>query len=95
MFIIELDYIKSLEEVDKFLAVHRAFLDEGYAKNYFIASGPKNPRTGGIILSNIESRKQLEAIIEKDPFYIEKIAEYKITEFVPVKYDQNFSKYVK
>ena len=39
MFIIELDYIKSLEEVEKFLAVHRAFLDEGYAKNYFIASG--------------------------------------------------------
>ena len=92
MFIIELNYIKNLEEVDKFLESHRKFLDDCYSKRYFFASGPKNPRTGGIILSNMKDKRDLEKIIKNDPFFVEKIAEYKITEFAPVKYDATFIK---
>jgi uncharacterized protein YciI len=94
MFIIEITYKKPLEQVDQHLTEHRLFLDNGYKENYFIASGPKNPRTGGIIISQLKNREQLENILKKDPFCIYDVADYKIIEFNPIKYHSNFSSFV-
>lgn len=94
MFIVLLSYKKSLEVIDQHLAAHRSFLDESYGKNYFIASGPKNPRTGGIILSQLSDINQLEEILNQDPFKIHEIADYEIIEFLPTKYHPNFSKFI-
>jgi uncharacterized protein YciI len=94
MFIIELTYIKSLEYVEKYLAEHRNFLEDGYKNNYFVASGPQNPRTGGIVISQLKNRDQLEAILKKDPFSIHEIADYRVIEFNPVKYHKNFSSFI-
>ena len=49
-----------------------------FENNYFIASGPQNPRTGGIILSQLQDRKKLEDILKDDPFQIHDIADYKM-----------------
>ncbi len=95
MFIITLTYKKPIETVDQHLAAHRAFLELGYQKDYFIASGPKNPRTGGIILSQLDNREQLLEIIQQDPFYINHVADFDLTEFTPVKYHKNFTSFVK
>jgi len=94
MFVIHVNYIKSMDWVDKYLLEHRAFLDDGYKNNFFIASGPKNPRTGGIILSQLRDRKQLESILKNDPFLIHGIAEYDVIEFSPVKYHPEFSSFI-
>ncbi len=94
MFVILVTYVKSLEVVDKYLAEHVVFLDEGYEKNYFIVSGGKNPRTGGVIFSQLKDRGQLEEIIKKDPFYTYEIASYEIIEFTPRKYHQDFSAFI-
>lgn len=94
MFVIQLHYKVSIEKVDHFLIEHRNFLDTCYQKNYFIASGPKNPRTGGIILSQIKDRAQLEKILSEDPFSIHSIADYEIMEFTPVKFHADFSTFV-
>ena len=83
MFIVSLNYTSGLEEVDKHLDAHVAYLKQEYANGNFIASGRKIPRTGGIILSGVESRDKLKGILEKDPFHIAGIAEYNITEFMP------------
>lgn len=80
--------------MDQYLAAHRSFLEEGYQKNFFVASGPKNPRTGGIIISQLSERKQLEEILQKDPFYLYNIAEYEIIEFTPVKYHPDFACFI-
>lgn len=85
MFIIDLTYKVPLEQVDKFLHEHIEFLNEQYDQNNFIASGRKVPRTGGIILARITDRKEVENIIEKDPFRINNVADYAITEFIPGK----------
>ncbi|MBY0413759.1 MAG: YciI family protein, partial [Bdellovibrionales bacterium] len=69
MFIIELTYKKAMSEADKFLEAHRTFLDLQYAKGIFIASGPKNPRDGGIILAREMARSELDEILKDDPFY--------------------------
>jgi uncharacterized protein YciI len=94
MFIILVSYKKSLEIVDKHLTDHVTFLEHGYQNNYFIVSGRKNPRTGGIIISQLKDRGQLESIIKHDPFHIHEIADYEIIEFIPGKFHPDFSKFI-
>jgi uncharacterized protein YciI len=84
MVIVELIYIKPLDEVEKHLVAHRAFLQAQYDKDLLLTSGPKNPRDGGIIVA-MGSKAATQALIEADPFYVHGIAEYKLTEFDPVK----------
>ena len=83
MFVISLNYLKPLSEVDKFVAEHREFLERHYASGHFLLSGRKEPRVGGIILAKAATRTELESIIKNDPFNREKIAEYEIIEFIP------------
>lgn len=82
MFIISLTYQKNLEEVDAHLSAHVEFLKSHYAKGVFLASGRKNPRTGGVILALAANKAEMEAIIACDPFYIHGVAQYEITEFI-------------
>lgn len=42
MFIVNLTYIKSLDEVEKHLEKHIDFLNQYYTKGLFIASGKKS-----------------------------------------------------
>jgi uncharacterized protein YciI len=83
MFIITLTYLKSAEEIDAQLAAHREFLREQYANGVFLMSGRMVPRTGGVIVAVADSRADIEAVIELDPFNEAGLASYQITEFVP------------
>lgn len=85
MYIINITYKVDLKEVDQFIEQHVSFLDEQYVLGNFLASGRKVPRTGGVILSNIKSKSQLEQVINKDPFKENEIADYDIIEFIPSK----------
>jgi uncharacterized protein YciI len=82
MFIIDLRYIVPLEQLDAHMTEHVKFLQKYYKTNVFVASGRKVPRTGGIILAMANSRDEVESIIKEDPFYIHKLAEFNITEFL-------------
>lgn len=93
MFIAILTYKKPLIEVDRFLAAHREYLAEHYAACDFIASGPQTPRVGGVIMIKADDRTVVDAIIAKDPFNINCIADYQIVEFTPTMfYDDNVKK---
>jgi uncharacterized protein YciI len=94
MFIVILTYKKPLEIVEKYLNAHRSYLDEGYRNDWLIASGPRNPRIGGILLSQLNDRSQLETFLRQDPFCINEISDYEIIEFTPVKYHPHFSKFI-
>lgn len=94
MFIILLNYKKPIEVVDQFIVVHREFLSEHYQKNHLIVSGPQNPRTGGVLISQLKDREELMNIIKQDPFYINEIADYEVIEFLPVKYHPDFASFV-
>lgn len=83
MYIAILTYKKPLEEVDRFLQAHRDYLAEHYATGNLILSGPRIPRTGGVIMIKAESRKSVESILANDPFNINDIADYQIVEFTP------------
>ncbi|MBX9743257.1 MAG: YciI family protein [Chthoniobacterales bacterium] len=86
MFLILLTYKKTIEEIEKHLVAHRAFLDEGYKNRHFLFSGPFHPRTGGVITSPLKDREQLEAVLKQDPFWANDLADYQIMEFTPTKY---------
>ncbi len=86
MFIIDIEYIVSLEEIDAHLKLHRDFLDSRYQEGLLLASGPKNPREGGIVIALGSDLHVVEAMIKDDPFYQRNLARYTITEFTPVKH---------
>ena len=81
MYIVSLNYIKEVSEVEKYLEKHVKFLEKYYEMGKFICSGRKNPRTGGVILLNAESLSEVESIILEDSFNANEI-----TEFFPTKY---------
>lgn len=86
--------MKDLQEVDKYLIQHREYLELGYQKGYLIASGPQNPRTGGVLLSQLKDRKILDDFLAHDPFSIHGIGKYEVIEFTPVKYHPEFSFFI-
>lgn len=91
MFIIELTYKKAMSDVEEHLEAHRTFLDQLYADGVLIASGPKIPRDGGVILAREMNRGELEKLLERDPFFIHEIAQFKITDFAVTKRAPTFT----
>jgi uncharacterized protein YciI len=94
MFIIDLNYIATLEELDAHMADHVKYLRKYYKKNIFIASGRKVPRTGGIILALADSKEVIEKLIKEDPFYKHKLAEFTITEFLTSQYHPELKEFL-
>lgn len=89
MLIIELTYIKPLELINQHLEAHKAFLNKHYDQKHFLASGAKVPREGGVILA-LGTKNDMEQIIKEDPFYQNNLAEYRIIEFSPTLYTEDF-----
>lgn len=85
MMLIELTYKADIATIEQHLTAHRSFLDRCYQQGYLLASGPKEPRTGGIIIALISDFRDITAIFAEDPFYIHDLADYKFTTFNPVK----------
>ena len=83
MFIVDLNYIVSLDRVDAAIPDHVDFLKKNYASGIFLVSGRKVPRTGGVILAVAENKERLQAILDEDPFQQLGFAHYTVTEFVP------------
>lgn len=82
MIIIELNYTAPLSTIEMHLEDHKNFLKKYYKNKVFLTSGRKEPRTGGVILAN-GSQKEIELIIEEDPFKKHELANYSLTEFIP------------
>lgn len=81
MFIVDMNYVVPLEELDAHMSEHVKYLYKYYKQDKFVASGRKVPRTGGIILALCDSREELDEILSEDPFFEHKLAEFTITEF--------------
>ncbi len=87
MFIIDINYLVPLEEIEIHTDAHVAYLKKYTEKNVFIITGRKVPRTGGILIALADSREEVEKIITEDPFYQYKLAEMTITEFLHARHN--------
>ena len=95
MFIANLKYKKSIEEVNKVLEAHLEYLDKYFEKGKFICTGKKSfPELGGVILFDSNNLEEAKKILYEDPFYVEEIADYEIIEFQVSKYNENFSSFI-
>lgn len=81
MFVVELVYKADLDEIDKAMRAHVAFLNRHYRAGTFLVSGRKIPRDGGIILAVGPSREAIEALMREDPFCAQGLAEARVIEF--------------
>jgi len=90
MIIIELTYIKPLDEANKYLEEHRDFVKACYDEGLLLASGPKKPRAGGIIIA-LTDEETIREKIQEDPFYRHNIAAYRFIQFEPNKCREEIS----
>lgn len=51
----------------------------------FLCSGPKDPPTGGFLVARADSKAELEAFFENEPFHVANLASFTFSEFQPVK----------
>ena len=79
-------YRAPLEQVVVYQDPHRAYLRELKTKGVLIASGPCNPRFGGILLLRVgdDDFKALDAIRDSDPFVQNGVAQYELLGWNPV-----------
>ncbi|EIB96939.1 MULTISPECIES: YciI family protein [Pantoea] len=77
MYVVFLNYIRPVEEVETLLAGHIDWLNRYFDADIFIAAGRKDPRTGGMLLVRDIERERLEAILAEDPFVA--VAQYEVT----------------
>ncbi len=87
-FIIFIHYLESVEKIDEIRPRHREFLDKGYKDGIVLFSGPRVPRTGGLIAARGKTAEEVMAFFSNDPYQKEKAAEYQFIEFEPVHYQQ-------
>ncbi|MBL1085991.1 hypothetical protein JK359_29170 [Streptomyces actinomycinicus] len=93
MFVLELTYTAPLEAVDAVLPDHVVWLEEQYEKGFFLASGRKNPRDGGVILAVAGDRARIEELVAGDPFTVAGVCAYRITEFIATKTAPELARY--
>jgi uncharacterized protein YciI len=85
MFIVTLTYLKPVDEVDALMPEHIEWLDEGYDRGLFVASGRRIPRTGGVILARSGDEPALVDFLARDPFAIHGAARFDVVEFSATK----------
>jgi uncharacterized protein YciI len=94
-FIINITYKAPLTVIDEILPEHRKFLQEGYDQGLLLCSGPRNPRTGGILVARAESVEQIKLLFEKDPYKIKGAGDYEFVGFDPVKRQPFLEEWIK
>ncbi|QIK62146.1 hypothetical protein G7068_02215 [Leucobacter viscericola] len=85
MYVIVIDYLAELAQIDEALDSHVSWLEEQYNAGLFLASGRQEPRTGGLIFAT-GSRSDIEAAISNDPFATLGLARHTMIEFHPSKF---------
>jgi uncharacterized protein YciI len=81
MFLLELTYTADLSKIDAAMKAHMRWLNAQYAAGYFLVSGRKIPRDGGVILAAGPDRAAIEAIAAEDPFVVQGLATVRVVEF--------------
>ena len=79
-------YRRPLEEVLVHQDAHRTYLRGLKEKGLLIASGPMNPRFGGLVLLRVpdDDARVLDSVRDEDPFFQSGVAQYELIGWAPV-----------
>lgn len=78
MFALICRYLKPLDEVDRHLDPHIAWIARNAAEGRILLTSSRRPRTGGLMLATAADQTEIEAMIAEDPFIVNGVAEYEI-----------------
>ncbi len=81
MFLLLGRYLKPADEVEAHLDAHRTWVRDHVEAGVFIAAGREIPLQGGLIVATGVTRDEVDAIIAKDPYFIQNVAEYDVREY--------------
>ena len=85
MFVLLARYTRPIEEVDRFLDDHRAWIIKNADAGRILLTARQVPLTGGLILARGKDEDEMRDMISEDPFHTSGVAEYSILEFDPVR----------
>jgi uncharacterized protein YciI len=80
-FVVEIIYTVPIEKIEELTPIHREFLQTGYLNGILLISGPKVPRTGGIVIARGNSLEEVSDFFKNDPYSLNNAAKYHLTEF--------------
>jgi uncharacterized protein YciI len=80
MCVVMLRYTAPLEAIDAAMGEHVAWLRQAYANDLVLASGRRNPRTGGVVVMRGDAER-VEALVATDPFVSGGLAEAEVVAF--------------
>jgi uncharacterized protein YciI len=90
IFLILLQYIKPHFAVEQYYPRHTVFIDRYVASGHFLCSGRKTLKTGEFILCRAGSIKEVQRIVQDDPFEANQLASYEIIEYNMTAYSRAF-----
>jgi uncharacterized protein YciI len=85
MFVLIARYTKPVEEVDRLLDGHRAWIVKNMEAGKILLTARQVPLTGGLILARGESPEQIWEMVREDPFQSSGSAQYEVLQFQPVR----------
>ena len=91
MYVLFIKPKKSPQENQPVFPAHSEFLNTYLESGKFILTGGLTDRPAGMVLANVASRDELQAMLAEDPFVREQVAEYEIIEFKPSRYHESLA----
>jgi uncharacterized protein YciI len=89
-FIVEITYKVPWQQMESEILEHRKLLDEGIAEGWVLAAGPREPRIGGVSIVKADSVDELVNFFARGPYIKKELADYRFTEFKPLKMQPEF-----
>lgn len=84
-FMLQLRFTQPFDTFGDVVSAHRAFLQTGYDQGMLLMSGPKQDKTGGIVIARAESEAQLRDFMAQDPYLTHGLATHEFTPFIATK----------
>jgi uncharacterized protein YciI len=85
-FLINTTRVASMEQVEEMTPKHRAYLKTQYDAGIMLFSGPRVPRTGGVLFARGEDISVIENMIAADPFKTTDTMSYEVVEMAPTQW---------
>ncbi len=93
-FVVDIKYKVPFDKISEIVESHRAYLSKGYDSGLLLLSGPKESKTGGLVIAKSKTKDELIDFFKNDPYFLNDFAEYSFIEFLPVKYQKILSHWI-
>ncbi|PST20674.1 hypothetical protein C7U60_15910 [Mesorhizobium plurifarium] len=88
MFIVFLRFSDNKAQAAQLLEGHNDWIKRGFDNGKFLLAGSLQPNAGGTLLAHNIDRKDLEALIQEDPFVAKRVVSAEIHEITPSRVDE-------